>query len=396
MMNMFPKIILKHGKDEALRRFHPWVFSGAIQKISGEISEGCIVEVCAANNEFLGMGHYNDGSIAVRIFSFFKTECDKIFWKEKLENALNLRKRLGLFNDKNTNTYRLVFGEGDGLPGMIIDYYNGTAVIQCHTYGMFLLHSVFAEILRELYGDKLHAVYLKCRETLPAKYAGQVSDGYVFGESSENIITENDCKFFVDWEQGQKTGFFLDQRQNRWALMDYCMGKKVLNTFCYTGGFSVYALRAGADLVHSVDSSARAIEMTDKNVLLNNYTGAQHQSFRSDVMDFLKKSNETYDVIVLDPPAYAKHIKTRHVAMQGYCRLNEAALRSIAGGGVLFTFSCSQVVDSSLFRSTVIAAAIQSRRNVRILGTLTQPPDHPVSAFHPEGEYLKGLVLFVE
>lgn len=396
MMSTFPKIILKHGKDEALRRFHPWVFSGAIQKTSGELSEGCIVEVYAANGEFLGMGHYNDGSIAVRIFSFFKTGCDKEFWKTKLENALNLRKQLGLYDNKNTNAYRLVFGEGDGLPGMIIDFYNGTAVIQCHTYGMFLLHGMFAEILRELYGDKLRSVYLKCKETLPAKYAEHLSDGYVLGEASEKYITENDCKFFVDWEQGQKTGFFLDQRQNRLALMDYCKGKNVLNTFCYTGGFSVYALRAGASLVHSVDSSARAINMTDKNVLLNNFSASQHRSFRSDVMDFLKKNDETYDVIILDPPAYAKHVKTRHTAMQGYCRLNEMALRRIAEGGVLFTFSCSQVVDSSLFRSTVIAAAIQSRRKVRILGTLTQPPDHPVSAFHPEGEYLKGLVLFVE
>jgi len=395
-MTAFTKIILKHGKDEALRRFHPWVFSGAIQNIEGNVAEGCIAEVFSAHNEYLCTGHYNDGSIAVRIFSFEKTACDKNFWKSKIEQALNYRKQLGLTDDPETNAYRLVFGEGDGLPGLIIDFYNGTAVIQCHTYGMYLLHQTFAEILSDLYGSKLHSVYLKCKETLPAKFSEEISDGYLIGGATENIITEHNCNFFVDWEHGQKTGFFLDQRLNRLALMPFCKDKKVLNTFCYTGGFSVYALRARARLVHSVDSSARAIEMTDKNIELNHFTGERHKSFRSDVMDFMKNSNENYDVIVLDPPAYAKHLKTRHTAMQGYKRLNEAALQKIAKGGFLFTFSCSQVVDSALFRSTVIAAAIQSGRNVRIVGTLTQPPDHPVSAFHPEGEYLKGLVLFVE
>jgi len=395
-MTSFPKIMLKHGKDEAIRRFHPWVFSGAIQKITGQVTEGCIAEVYAANNEYLGTGHYNDGSIAVRIFSFEQTTCDKNFWKSKLGNALNYRKQLGLYDNPDTNAYRLVFAEGDGMPGLIIDFYNGTAVMQSHTYGMYLLHQTFAEILKELYEDKLSSVYLKCKETLPAKFGDEISDGYLLEGPKQNTITENGCKFFVDWEQGQKTGFFLDQRVNRLNLMPYCENKKVLNTFCYTGGFSVYALKAGATLVHSVDSSARAIEMTDKNVELNNFSGERHQSYKSDVMDFIRSSTEKYDVIVLDPPAYAKHVKTRHTAMQGYRRLNEAALLKINSGGFLFTFSCSQVVDSSLFRSTVIAAAIQSRRKVRIVGTLTQPADHPVSAFHPEGEYLKGLILFVE
>jgi len=395
-MTSFPKITLRHGKDEAIRRFHPWVFSGAIQKITGTITEGCIAEVYSAQNEFLGTGHYNDGSIAVRIFSFEQTACDKKFWKSKLENALNYRKQLGLYDNKNTNAYRLIFGEGDGLPGLIIDFYNGTAIIQCHTYGMYLLHQTFAEILKELYANKLHSVYLKSKDTLPAKFSEEITDGYLIEGAKENIITENGCKFFVDWEQGQKTGFFLDQRMNRLTLMPFCENKTILNTFCYTGGFSVYALKASASLVHSVDSSARAIEMTDKNIELNNFSGDCHRSFRSDVMEFIKNSTEKYDVIILDPPAYAKHVKTRHTAMQGYKRLNEAALNKINSGGFLFTFSCSQVVDSELFRSTVIAAAIQSRRKVRIVGTLTQPADHPVSAFHPEGEYLKGLVLFVE
>ncbi len=392
----FPKIILKPGKDDALRRFHPWVFSGAVMKVAGTVSDGCIAEVFSAHNEYLGTGHYNEGSIVVRIFSFEQTACNKDFWKSKIENALDYRKRLGLYDDTDSNAYRLVFGEGDGLPGLIIDFYHGTAVIQCHTYGMFLLRETFAEILKELYGDRLQSVYLKSRETLPAKFADEAHDGYLIEGASENIITENGCKFFVDWQQGQKTGFFIDQRENRKALMRYCRNKTVLNTFCYTGGFSVYALKAGARLVHSVDSSAKAIELTDKNVEMNGFSWEQHSSFRSDVMDFLKSSQEVYDVIILDPPAYAKHLKTRHTAMQGYKRLNEAALNKIKKGGFLFTFSCSQVVDSALFRSTVIAAAIQSGRNVRIVDVLTQPPDHPVSAFHPEGEYLKGLVLFVE
>lgn len=395
-MTSFPKIILKHGKEEALRRFHPWVFSGAIHKIFGPVNEGCIVEVYSSRDEFLGMGHYNEGSITVRVFSFKRTDCSRDFWKSKLENALNYRKKLGLYDNPDTNAYRLVFGEGDGMPGLIIDFYNGTAVIQCHTYGMYLLHQTFGEILKELYSGQLSSVYIKCKETLPKKFSEQVSDGYLVEGATENTITENGCKFFVDWEQGQKTGFFIDQRVNRLGLMPYCKDKKVLNTFCYTGGFSVYALKAGASLVHSVDSSAKAIEMTDKNIVLNGFTETCHKSFKSDVMDFLKNSTESYDVIVLDPPAYAKHLKTRHTAMQGYKRLNEAALQKIANGGFLFTFSCSQVVESTLFRSTVIAAAIQSKRKVRIVATLTQPPDHPVNAFHPEGEYLKGLVLFVE
>lgn len=395
-MATFHRITLKHGKEEALLRYHPWVFSGAIHRIEGEPSEGDIVEVYSSHNEFLGTGHYNQGSINVRIFSFEQTKCDRAFWKKKLENALNYRKLLGLFESKDTNAYRLVFGEGDGLPGLIIDFYNGTAVIQCHTYGMYLLHQQFAEIISELYNEKIHSIYLKCEETLPKKFNGQIHNAYLLKKEKENTITENDCQYFVDWENGQKTGFFLDQRENRRTLMPFCKNKTVLNTFCYTGSFSVCALKAGASLVHSVDSSARAIELTEKNIDLNGFSSQGHLSFRSDVIEYLKNDDNTYDIIILDPPAFAKHLKTKHSAVQGYKRLNEAAMQKIRKGGFLFTFSCSQVVDAVLFRSTVIAAAIQSKREIRITGTLTQPPDHPVSAFHPEGEYLKGLILQIE
>ncbi|MEI6123301.1 MAG: class I SAM-dependent rRNA methyltransferase [Bacteroidota bacterium] len=395
-MTTYPKIVLKHGKEDALKRRHPWLFSGAIQHIDGCPEEGSIVEVFSASNEFLGMGHYNEGSIAVRVFSFEQVEPNKDFWKQKLQDALALRELLGLCAGPNTNVYRLVFGEGDELPGLIIDYYNGTAVIQCHSYGMYTLRNVIAESLHEIYGYKLQAVFMKTKETLPAKFHEMVHDEYIMSGNSEHVVSENGCKFFVDWENGQKTGFFIDQRENRKLLMLFCKDKKVLNTFCYTGGFSVYALKAGAQLVHSVDSSAKAIEFTDKNIELNHFSNHNHQSYRADVMEFLKSTTETYDVIILDPPAYAKHVKTRHTAMQGYRRLNETAIRKINKSGFLFTFSCSQVVDSSLFRSTVMAAAIQSGRKVKIIAQMSQPPDHPVSAFHPEGEYLKGLVLFVE
>lgn len=396
-MNEFPKIILRQGKDEAIRRFHLWIFSGAILKGEGNVFDGCVVEVYSHRNDFLAMGHYNEGSIAVRIFSFERITPDLNFWVRKLTATLDYRKKLGLHNSAITNAYRLVFGEGDGLPGLIIDYYNGTAVIQCHSYGMYLHHQHIAEALQAIYGEKLNAVYLKSKETLPSKFSDDFSDGYLYKKGDiDNQIIENGNKFFVDWEHGQKTGFFIDQRDNRNLLAQFSKGKNVLNTFCYTGGFSVYAMQAGASMAHSVDSSAKAIEMTDKNVALNGFDSKNHVSFKSDVMDFLHKTEDSYDIIILDPPAYAKHLKTRHKAMQGYRRLNETALNKINSGGFLFTFSCSQVVDSNLFRSTVIAAAIQSRRNVRIVAQLSQPADHPINAYHPESEYLKGLILFVE
>jgi 23S rRNA (cytosine1962-C5)-methyltransferase len=396
-MTTYSKVILKNGKDEALKRFHLWIFSGAIQRIEGNVTDGSIVEVYSSRNEFLCMGHYNDGSIAVRIFSFEKTDPDKEFWVKKLSAALNYREKLGLTDNNKTNAYRLIFGEGDGLPGLIIDYYNGTAIIQCHSYGMYLHHQIISESLIEIYGKRLNAVYLKSRESLPSKFADEVIDQYLYkNEEPDHIILENGLKFYIDWEKGQKTGFFIDQRENREILLKFSKNRSVLNTFCYTGGFSVYALHAGAALVHSVDSSASAIELTDNNVALNGFGESLHKLFKMDVMDFLVHSQDTYDVIILDPPAYAKHLKTRHKAMQGYRRLNETALSKINKGGFLFTFSCSQVVDSQLFRSTIQAAAIQSKRNVRIVAQLSQPADHPINAFHPESEYLKGLVLFVE
>ena len=396
-MTTFPKVFLRHGKDEAVKRFHLWIFSGAIQNTEGEIADGCVVEVYSNRSEFLCMGHYNEGSIAVRIFSFTKVVPDKTFWKNKLQEAMNYREKLGLHNAKDLNAYRLVFGEGDGLPGLITDYYNGTAVIQCHSYGMYLHHQIISEALQEVYGSDLKAVYLKSRESLPSKFSGEVTDQYLWkGKEPDTVITENGFRFYVDWESGQKTGFFIDQRENRKRLMQFCKEKNVLNTFCYTGGFSVYALHAGAALVHSVDSSAKAIEMTERNVALNGFGETKHKSFKMDVMDYLYSTDRSYDVIILDPPAYAKHLKTRHKAMQGYRRLNEIALNKINSGGFLFTFSCSQVVDSILFRSTVIAAAIHCKRKVRIVEVLSQPPDHPINAFHPESEYLKGLILFVE
>jgi len=391
----YPKVILSSGKDQSVRRFHPWVFSGAIKKILSEVEEGDIVEVYDNKDEFLGMGHTQLGSIAVRMFAFEKVEPGQEFWKEKIRSAYNFRKQLGLVDNPNTNAYRLVFAEGDGLPGLIIDYYNGTAVIQTHSLGMHLIKAEIVEALKEIYGSSLKAVYDKSEETLPKKTELKISNGYLYGEkSSGNEITENGCKFFVDWEGGQKTGFFLDQRENRELLAKYSKGKEVLNTFCYTGGFSVYAGKAGATLVHSVDSSRKAIEMTEKNILLNDIKG--HESFAEDTFDYLDKKPKAYDVIVLDPPAFAKHRDAKHHAMMGYKRLNSEAIKQIKPGGILFTFSCSQVVDKSLFESTVMAAAIIAKRKVRVLHHLGQPPDHPVSIFHPEGSYLKGLVLQVE
>jgi 23S rRNA (cytosine1962-C5)-methyltransferase len=390
------KITLKAGKDEALRRFHPWIFSGAINKIHGPIAEGDVVEVYSSHDEYLATGHYQIGSIAVRIFSFKKETPDLDFWKAKLTAAYNLRKVLNLTENSETNVYRLVHAEGDGLPGLIIDFYNGTAVIQSHSIGMHYAKPLIAEALKEIYQDKLKAIYDKSAETLPKMAKIDCKDGYLYGTASQNEIIEYGNKFIVDWESGQKTGFFIDQRENRKQLGEYAGGKKVLNTFCYSGGFSIYALKAGATLVHSVDSSKKAIELTEKNMVLNNYNGAQHQSFAEDTMDFLKNTNDTYDVIILDPPAYAKHNDAKHNAIQGYKRLNALALSKINKGGILFTFSCSQVINRQLFNATITAASIESEKQIKILHQLSQPPDHPVNIYHPEGEYLKGLVLYVE
>ena len=392
-----PEIILRRGKEEALKRRHLWVFSGAIYKITGKVSDGDLVHVKDAEDNLLAMGHYNTGSIAVRIISFEEFEQTQDFWNKRIVECYNYRKLLGLTDSESTNAYRLVFGEGDGLPGLVIDFYNGTAVIQCHSTGMYLQRELIAEALKNLYKNHLKAIYLKCRETLSYLKSDEIKDEYLFGHhEGEQQIIEYENHFIVDWVEGQKTGFFLDQRENRALLTKYCQGKKVLNTFCYSGGFSVYALKAGAAHVCSVDSSAKAMELVEKNVAINGFTEKQHTSVKADVVDFLSNSDEIFDVIILDPPAYAKHVKTRHKAMMGYKRLNELALRKINKGGFLFTFSCSQVVDFPLFKSTVIAAAIQCNRNVRIVQQLFQPSDHPVNAFHPESEYLKGLVLYID
>jgi 23S rRNA (cytosine1962-C5)-methyltransferase len=399
------EIILHSGKEHSLKRFHPWVFSGAIKTVSlppdheaDDISEGDIVEVYSSQREFLGMGHYQIGSIAVRMFSYKKVEPDFSFWKSKLQQAYDFRLQLGLANNPQTNCYRLLFGEGDGLPGLVIDYYNGTAVMQSHSIGLHNLKPLLAEALREVMGEQLIAVYDKSSETMPKQGPVTAVNGYIWKKDEdhqdETIAIENGHKFYVDWGSGQKTGFFLDQRENRELLGIYSKDKTVLNTFCYTGGFSVYAAAHGAKEVHSIDISKKAIELTDRNIALNNISN--HSSFAVDTFEFLKNRENSYDVIVLDPPAFAKSKNVKHNAVMGYKRLNYEAIKQIKPGGILFTFSCSQVVDNNTFNSTVMAAAIEAGRSVRILHRLSQPPDHCVNIFHPEGEYLKGLVVHVE
>lgn len=392
----FPKIILHPKRDVAVRRYHPWVFSGAIKKFEGLAKDGDVVEVFDSKGEYLATGHYHKGSIMVRIFSFEQTEGDLAFWKNKLQKAVDYRQKLDLIDSDSTNCYRLMHGEGDGAPGLIIDIYGNTAVIQCHSIGMHREREKLAQALREIYGEKLSAVYDKSAESLPNNYAETMENGYLFGEFSDKAVKENDHLFQVNWETGQKTGFFLDQRVNRQLLTQYCKDKTVLNAFCYSGGFSIYALAAGAKLVHSVDISQKAIDLTEENVAINQFQDKNHESYTADVLKFLKESETEYEVMVVDPPAYAKSIKKRHNAVQGYKRLNAAAMEKIAPGGIMFTFSCSQVVDKKLFYNTIVAAAIEARRTVKVMAHLSQPADHPVSLFHPEGAYLKGLVLFVE
>ena len=393
----YKKVTLSSGKDQSLRRFHPWVFSGAIKKMKEEINDGEIVEVYDNKEELLGVGHYQDSSIAIRIFSFAKVVSDSGFWRSKIQSAYDFRKKIGITDNENTNCYRLVFAEGDRMPGLIIDYYNGTCVLQCHSIGMHRMKNEIMEGLKDVFGEKIVAIFDKSAETLPKNYAQNVKNEYLFGKGTDeqHIVKENGLNFWVDWKNGQKTGFFIDQRENRQMLARYSAGKIVLNSFCYTGGFSLYALQAGAEEVHSVDSSKRAIELVEKNVRLNSFTG-KHKSFAVDVFDFLKNKKDIYDVIILDPPAFAKHHDVRHNAVMGYKRLNVEALKQIKSGGILFTFSCSQVIDRMLFEKTIMSAAIIAGRNIRILHHLSQAPDHPVNIFHPEGEYLKGLVLFVE
>lgn len=396
------KVFLRPGKEEPVRRFHPWVFSGAIGRVEGNPADGDIAGVYDRRGDLLAIGHFHHGSIAVRILSFEPADLQHIsFWKGRLESALKVRAVAIAHDDSNTpSAFRLIHGEGDGLSGLIVDIYGSTAVIQCHSIGMHRQRELLTTALREVFGEKLTAVYDKSRESLPPKYADNQADGYMWSAQTSpegsGIISENGARFRVNWETGQKTGFFLDQRDNRRLLAEFSAGKTVLNAFCYTGGFSCYALKAGAVQVHSVDVSAKAMELTAENVALNEpYPGA-HTCFTDDVQHFLKNTEQRYDVMVIDPPAFAKSLEKRHNAVQGYKRLNAAALEKIAPGGILFTFSCSQVVDRTLFYNTVVAGALEAGRQVRVLHHLTQAADHPVNLFHPEGAYLKGLVLYVE
>ena len=390
------KVFLKPKKEESLLRFHPWVFSGAIQSVEGQPEEGDLVEVYGANNRYLGIGHFQIGSIAVRILSFQQQEIDQAFWENRIRIAYELRKTLRLTASEHNNTYRLVHGEGDNLPGLVIDMYAHTAVMQAHSVGMHLARHQIAEALKQILGDTLQNIYYKSEATLPYKANLGSEDGYLLGGDVEDIALENGLRFCVDWQKGQKTGFFVDQRENRSLLEHYAKDRAVLNMFCYTGGFSFYAMRGGAKVVHSVDSSAKAIALTNKNVSLNFPGDPRHQAFAEDAFKYLEHMGSNYDLIILDPPAFAKHKDVLRNALQGYRKLNAIAFEKIKPGGILFTFSCSQVVSKEHFRLAVFSAAAQSGRSVRILHQLTQPADHPVNIYHPEGEYLKGLVLYVE
>lgn len=393
-MSTYPKIKLHKGKEVSILRKHHWVFSGAIANKDESLPNGELVEVVDHKDNFLGIGHFQHGSIMVRLITFEKEAIDTEFWTKKLNAAYEVRKSIGLTDNLQTNVYRLVHGEGDGLPGLIIDFYNGTAVIQTHHIGMFRHVKDIAKALQVIFGNRLQAVYDKSAETLP-KALG-VENRLVFGKPQTNLVLEYGCQFEIDWEKGQKTGFFVDQRENRNLLRYYSNEKKVLNTFCYSGGFSVAALKAGAKEVHSVDISAKAIELTDKNVDLNPGFEGKHKSIVADVVKYIREIENDFDIIVLDPPAFAKNIKARHNAVQAYKRLNAEALKKIRPGGILFTFSCSQVVDKQLFAHTITAAALETGRNVRILHYLSQPADHPINIYHTETEYLKGLVLYVD
>ena len=373
------KVYLKPGKEESLKRFHPWVFSGAIARIEGEPEEGEIVDVYTSKKEFIACGHYQIGSIAVRVLSFAQVEINREFWKSRLTVALDLRRSLGLVDNPENNTYRLVHGEGDNLPGLIIDVYDRTAVMQAHSAGMHVYRLEIAEALAEVMEGIVENIYYKSETTLPFKADLGPENGFIKGGSPENIAMENGLKFHVDWLKGQKTGFFVDQRENRHLLERYAKGRNVLNMFCYTGGFSFYAMRGGANLVHSVDSSAKAIDLTNKNVELNFPGDSRHQAFAEDAFKYLDRMGDQYDLIILDPPAFAKHRDALRNALRGYSKLNAKAFEKIKPGGILFTFSCSQVVDKRDFRNAVFTAAAQSGRSVRILHQLTQPGDHPVN-----------------
>lgn len=404
------RITLKKKKDAFVRRFHPWIFSGAVQRKSGDIADGEVVEIYSNQGDYLATGHYQNGSICVRIFSFQQVTPNADFWLQKLQNAYNYRVQLDLVNNQKTNCYRLVHAEGDGLPGLIIDIYGTAAVVQCHSIGMHQEREHLAAALQQIYGERLTTIYDKSREVLPPNYAKTIENSYLLGSEASTVVLENGNQFAINWETGQKTGFFLDQRDNRDLLKRYATGKTVLNTFCYSGGFSIYALQAEATEVHSVDVSQKAMDLVAENVELN---GAQTSLsvgstlpdtsqtglsvlHTADVLKFFKTHDADYDIVIVDPPAFAKNVSKRHNAVQGYKRLNISALKRVKRGGLLFTFSCSQVVSKDLFYNTIVAAAIEAGRKVRVMHHLSQPADHPVSLFHVEGAYLKGLVLQVE
>lgn len=393
----YPLLTIAKGKEHSIQRKHPWVFSGALASDTSELQDGDLVCLTTKKQQILGIGHFQHATISVRILSFDYETIDEAFYERRLSNAYQLRLRIGLLNTNN-NIFRICHGEGDLLPGLIIDYYNGVAVIQCHSFGMYRQVELIAQALQKVIGPELKAIYHKSSDTLPKRElaADGAPDGYLFGEvATPHLAKENGVQYQIDWINGQKTGFFIDQRENRALLGKYAQGKKVLNTFCYSGGFSLQALQHGATLVHSLDSSKKAIVLTDANVALNQYQD-RHGSICEDAMDYMKNLPEDYDIIVLDPPAFAKHRDKRHQAIQGYKRLNAHAIRQIKPGGLIFTFSCSQVVDTLLFTNTVIAAAIEAGRSCRILEQLHQPADHPIQAFHPEGAYLKGLVIQID
>ena len=393
---MYKNIYLKHRKEESLKRFHPWVFSGAIHHMDEDIAEGDTVRVITADGNCIAVGHYQLGTITVRVLSFDDIAIDDSFWQQRMQSALAMRESIGVANNPDNNTYRLIHGEGDNLPGLIIDCYGTTAVMQAHSVGMHVCREQICKALVEVMGDRIKNVYYKSETTLPFKAELGQENGFIYGHTDNNTAVENSLSFHVDWLKGQKTGFFVDQRENRSLLENYAKCKRVLNMFCYTGGFSVYAMRGGANIVHSVDSSAKAIELTNHNVAMNFPNDNRHEAFCEDAFKYLDDNDKKYDLIVLDPPAFAKHRMALHNALKGYIRLNIKGLQRIKPGGILFTFSCSQAVSKENFRNAVFTAAAQAGRNVRILHQLHQPADHPVNIYHPEGEYLKGLVLYVE
>lgn len=393
---MSKNVILRRGKEESLKRFHPWIFSGAVMNLEGNPEEGDVVTVLDSQHNFLCQGHWQVGSIAVRVLTFEQEPIDDAFWQKRLGEALGVRQAIGLADSEAGDTYRLVHGEGDLLPGLVIDVYGKTAVMQAHSVGMHVSREQIAVALKQVMGERLDSIYYKSETTLPIKAAIDGGNGFLLGESHTDVAVENGLRFHIDWLKGQKTGFFVDQRENRSLLERHSHGRSVLNMFCYTGGFSVYALRGGAKLVHSVDSSSKAVELVRANVELNFPAEPRHEAFAEDAFRFLDDMTVPYDLVVLDPPAFAKHRDAVKNALRGYTKLNARAMEKIAPGGILFTFSCSQAVSKEQFRTAVFTAATLAHRQVRILHQLHQPADHPVSIYHPEGEYLKGLVLYVE